>query len=172
MSLFRDFVLDGNVGELGLNMPRDRVIRLLGEPRDWLGKSTIIGERCSNYDQSELWFFYEGTVGVRFADDDRSSEILLYPKNFMRYVGLFQDWRSPPNLTMGEWRTALVEREISFRESDSENLNYWIIAAQTCVAFGFPFSTAGMPLKAYERPVDILSKFGSAETMRRKCKFV
>lgn len=171
MNSFRDFVNNGKVGQLGFGISRQQAIQLLGAPSDWLGKRTIIGEPCAIYDQSELWFYYEGSAGIRFDTEAISIEILLYPEHFPKCGELFRQWPVSGIVTMGEWRAALVKHGIVFRESDPESLNYWIVASETCVVGSLPFND-GELLPGHARLVNMVSKFPHVEAMRRDCGFL
>ena len=170
MSSFREFLVGGEIGQVRLNISMADVIRLLGPPTDWLGKATVIGELCATYDESELWFYYYGSVGVRFDAAGVSDKIILYPDHFAKCAELFKHWAITEHLTMGEWRKALATNCVEFRESDPESSNYWIVAEQACVAFGFP--TAGDSGNGYERFVEMISNYSNARTMLDECKFI
>lgn len=171
MKSFRDFVVGGHIGKIKFDLSTQEIIRLLGPPADWLDKETIVHKVCPKYEESELWFYYGGSVGVRFNDVAVSTEILLYPDKFLNCAELFEQWDMSGRVTMGRWRTALVENEIIFRESNPDSLHYWIVAAESCVAFGFP-SNGASPPKGYERSIDILVKYKDTQSMIDDCKFI
>mgnify|MGYP000997905514 FL=1 len=123
MSSIRDFVISGKVGQLWLGLSRQQTIGLFGLPADWLGKASIVRKRCS-YEESELWFYYQGCVGIRFNDAEISQAILLYPEHFKKCPKLFGHWPFGEHATMGEWRKALVADGIVFHESEPKGLNY------------------------------------------------
>src|SRR5437868_8932075 len=168
MNSFRDFVVGGAIGQIRLAISGPEVLQLLGPPADWLGKATIVGEPCPNYERSRLWLYYEGSVGVRFDETAKAVEIVLYPEHLSKCPQLFGGWSIAERPTMGRWRQALVENVVPFRESNPESLNYWIVADETCVAFGFPGPEGSK--RGHERSVDILAKYRDPRTMLDECK--
>src|SRR5205085_1791336 len=80
-------------------------------------------------------------------------------------VGLLQKDRP-----WGDGGKPLVENVVPFRESNPESLNYWIVADETCVAFGFPGPEGSK--RGHERSVDILAKYRDPRTMLDECKFI
>jgi len=167
-----DFVLHGRIGQISMGMTAQQVLDRLGEPKDWLGKQTVIGETNRFYFQSDLWFYYGGSVGVRF-ESGIANVIIVYPENVSTHSELFAGWPKMANLKMGQWREALESNNVPFRESDARSLNYWIVAGETCVTCSFPkleeSENAG---DGYNRTVDLLQKYSDVEAMKRAARYI
>ena len=171
MTTLIDFVSRGKIGHLSIGLTKEETLKLLGAPSDWLGRPPNIGFQCDSYEQSDVWFYYNGGAGVRFGGANAAFETLVYPEKTENCPELFGQWPIRTNTNLGTWRAALLSNKIPFQESDPESLNYWIVAEETCVAFGLPFKE-GRKLHGYERTVELIGKFSSVQDMMRECKFL
>jgi hypothetical protein len=158
-------------------MTRQQALEQLGEPKDWLGKKTVIGETCEYYHQSDLWFYYEGSVGVGFDDNNVAERVNIYPGKSGACAELFQTWPAMTDLRIGQWRAVLETNGIVFREGNPNSLNYWIIAGDTCVAFGWPSRTEALAgkeivFKARDRVVEFISKYSDVSAMEKGSAYV
>lgn len=168
-----DFVCRGKIGQISLWMTRQQAYQRLGEPKDWLGKQTVIGATIESYRYSELWFYYDGSVGVRFGEDGIAEKVLIYPRKVNDCNDLFKSWPTMRNLTMGQWRATLQANNIFFRESDPRSLNYWIVAGENCVTCCFPSSDeTEAKSNGHDRVIEMLQKYSSTEAMEIGSAFI
>lgn len=173
MQSVSDFVFNGRIGQIRLGLSSKQVGDRLGEPMDWLGKKTIIGERHEFYNESNVWFYYEGSVGVRFGTDGIAEKIIIYPMNAAKCPDLFKMWPTISDLKMGQWREVLKANAISFRESNPQSLNYWIVAGDSCVTCCFPsLEETETKSDGFSRSIETLGKYANARAMLKDATFV
>jgi len=158
MNPFNDFVENGKIGQLFLGQSKRDTLKMLGEPNDWLGKATIIGETHEFFYQSELWYYYDGVVGARFGKNETIVELTLFVEKVQATSGVLNvnEWPAMCNITMEGWRLALEKHGLPYVES-KDNLNYWILSGSTCIAACWPYP-GGNEMPALTRPVLMVKK--------------
>jgi hypothetical protein len=167
---FADFVINGQIGMLHPRISREEVLKVLGPPPNWIGRPPNIGFQIESFEESDVWMFYEDSVGVRFGEDGVAVETIIYPNKIERCPVLFSQWPIQNNPTLGDWRLVLQSRNLSFRESNPEGTNYWIVAENTCVAYGLPKD--GREVHGYEIPALLIGKYSGTDEMFRSCEFL
>jgi len=167
MNSLIDYITYGKVGAIHLGISRQEALSLMGEPMDWLRQARS-GALYESYHQSEVWFYHGECVGIHFDDENYGDEIILLPEKMQNRPGLFPEFTDLKPLTMGKLRTALKQNNISFRE-ECPGL-YWIVAGQTCLAYGFPPREVKVfdmkVFDIYECQVQIIRKFATAQAVR------
>jgi len=172
MTPFIEYVRAGKIGALFLGISKEATLSRLGEPKNWLGRPPVVGQAHRTYGQSDVWFYYNDSVGIRFGQEGTAVEMLIYTDKLLGCPDLFKGWPVRDNFTMGDFRNALLANGIEFVESQAESLNYWIVAEQACVAYGFPSDENGKSLHGYERVVKIFTRFSGKSLMRQRCEFL
>jgi len=171
MTPFIEYVRNGTIGALFLGISKPETLGRLGEPKNWLGRPPVVGRAHRTYERSDVWFYYNDSVGIRFGPEGTAVATLLYPEMLSGCPELFKEWPVTSNFKMGNWRYALLVNKIKFVESQRQSLNYWIVAEEACLAYGFPFEN-GRALHGYDRLVKILTRFEDKDLMRQRCEFL
>ena len=147
-------------------MTRNEVTRVLGDPSN-LPKFGSGGSSVN----ADISYYHNESLAIRFNSEDAIIELSVRPERVAFCPDIFGDWPIRADMTLANWRQALRSYDIAFTESDPGSLNYWIVAADTCVAYGLPFAN-GRKLHGYDRVVGAISKFATPEDMTRDCKFL
>ena len=155
MDSLTDFVVGGKIGPIFLGQSKKTILKVLGEPKIWVGKPPCFGEAYESYTQSDVWHYYEGIVAARF-DNDIVTDLTLFVDHIKESSGIFASWPEMQGITMREWRAALEERGLAFTESQ-DDLNYWILSGPTCIACCWPYPS-GKPMPKLQRPVVLIKK--------------
>jgi len=164
MTDFEKFVRYGNIGGLSLLQSRQEVQHFLGSPRSWVGKPPCIGPAIESPEESDVWIFFNGTVGIEFGPDERAVGLMVYPERLRDEPQLFKEWPIGTGATMGEFRDALLSDRVNFQEGNPESEDYWIVAAGDCSAVSFPFSH-GRQLHGYGRLLKMILKSSIPESV-------
>lgn len=166
MNEFVDFVRNCKIGLLCRGLSRQDCEQLLGPPPSWLGRPPGIGPKIMIPGESDVWFYYNETVGVSFNAKGRSENIHMFPTKMTSCPELFSRWPIPPSANMRAFRSALVKFDIPFEEGDPGDVNYWILTQENVVPFSAP-SKNGRRLLSAERPILIIKSFFSRETAKK-----
>src|SRR5271157_121895 len=111
MNEFVDFLRNCRIGLLTRGLSRKDCEDLLGPPPSWIGRPPCFGPKIMIPHESDVWFYYNETVGASFNKEGRIENIHMFPPKMNRCPELFSRWPIPPNATMRDFRSALVKFE-------------------------------------------------------------
>jgi hypothetical protein len=164
MSSIDQFISFGAVGDLTIGMQRQEVIVKMGLPKEWAGKPPNFGDLITVPEESDVWFYYSAAVGIKFAQDDKSTALHVIPARIEHRRAPFEDWPIGPGSTIQDFRTYLLTTRIPFREATDDESPYYILANNDCLALGFTYEV-GRGVDRCRQRLEMIQKYARADDL-------
>lgn len=164
------FFNSGSIGGFKIGLSRGAVVEAVGMPPEWFGKPPVIGCNIEDPMRSDVWYYYNSSVGICFTQSMVIGAIFVKVSKIQSQEGLFSGWPPVSLWTISQLIVWLKNVGIEYEISREDEVPGWLAISKRCVVSTRPaFLKSELQPYRHHTIVDFIvcENCAAAERMRR-----